>query len=170
MPRFVLLTLTVAVLVASGRVGAADATAVDWWGLDGQTTSVTQYHSGFPSAFRGPNSLDPEAQARETFDLTLFGGLRLWRGAELWVNPEVDQGFGLSNTLGVAGYTSGEAYKVGADAPYVRLHRLFVRQTINLGGDITHVEAGLNQLAGRQSAHRVVVTVGKLAVVDVFDT
>ena len=35
MPRFVLLTLTVVVLVASGRVGAADETPVDWWGLHG---------------------------------------------------------------------------------------------------------------------------------------
>jgi high affinity Mn2+ porin len=170
MPRFVLLTLTVAVLAVSGRVWAADATPVDWWGLHGQSTFVTQYHPGFHAAFSGPNSLEPQAQARETFDLTLIGGLRLWRGAELWVNPEVDQGFGLSNTLGVAGFTSGEAYKVGADVPYFELPRLFVRQTINLGGEVAHIEAGLNQLAGSQTANRVVVTVGKFAVVDVFDT
>src|SRR5262249_2597727 len=170
MPRFVFLTLTVVVLVASGRVWAADEAAEDWWVLHGQTTFVTQYHPGFRSDFRGPNSLDPEAQARETCDLTLYGGLRLWRGAELWVNPEVDQGFGLSNTLGVAGFTSGEAYKVGADAPYFQLPRLFVRQTINLGGEVAHVEAGLNQLASSQTANRVVVTVGKFSVVDVFDT
>src|SRR5215831_18760193 len=106
MSRFVLLTLTVVVLVAIGRVWATDETAMDWWGLHGQTTFVTQYHPRFHSAFRGPNSLDPQAQARETFDLTLYGGLHLWRGAELWVNPEVDQGFGLSKTLGVAGFTS----------------------------------------------------------------
>jgi high affinity Mn2+ porin len=170
MPRFVLLTLLVVVLVASSRVMATDAATEDWWGLHGQTTFVTQYHPGFRSAFRGPNSLDPQAQARETWDLTLYGGLRLWRGAELWVNPEVDQGFGLSNTLGVAGFPSGEAYKVGAAAPYLQLPRLFIRQTINLGGEIAHVEAGLNQLAGRQTANRVVVTVGEFAVVDVFDT
>jgi len=170
MPRFVLLTLTLVVLVANGRVWAADETAVDWWGLHGQTTFVAQYHPGFRSAFRGPNSLDPKVEARETFDLTLYGGLRLWRGAELWVNPEVDQGFGLSSTLGVAGFTSGEAYKVGADAPYFQLPRLFIRQTINLGGEVAHVEAGLNQLASSQTANRVVVTVGKFSVVDLFDT
>ena len=169
MPQFVLLTLTVVVLVASGRVLAAEE-AAEIWGLHGQTTSVTQYHPGFRSAFRGLNSLDSQAQARETFDLTLYGGLRLWRGAELWVNPEVDQGFGLSNTLGVAGFTSGEAYKVGAAAPYFQLPRLFVRQTIALGGETAWVESGLNQLASRQTANRVVVTVGKLSVVDVFDT
>jgi len=161
MSRFVLLTLIVVVLVASGRVLAADETPVDWWGLHGQSTFVTQYHPGFHAAFSGPNSLDPQAQARETFDLTLIAGLRLWWGAELWANPEVDQGFGLSNTLGVAGFTSGEAYKVGAAVPYVELPRLFVRQTLNLGGEVAHIDAGLNQLAGSQTAHRVVVTVGK---------
>jgi high affinity Mn2+ porin len=75
MPRFVLLTLTVAVLVVRGRVGAADETPMEWWGLHGQSTFVTQYHPGFHAAFSGPNSLDPQAQARETFDLTLLGGL-----------------------------------------------------------------------------------------------
>src|SRR5262249_60058906 len=79
MPRFVLFPLTVLVLVVCGRVGAADETTVDWWALHGQTTVVTQYHPGFPSAFRGPNSLDPQTEAQETWDLTLFAGLRLWR-------------------------------------------------------------------------------------------
>src|SRR5262249_22642099 len=92
------------------------------------------------------------------------------RGAALWVNAEVAQGFALSDTLGGAGFTSGEAYKVGADAPYFQLPRLFVRQTINLGGEVAHIEAGLNQLASYQTANRVVVTVGKFSVVDVFDT
>src|SRR5262245_60557858 len=170
MHRFVFLTLTVAVLVASGRVCAADETAVDWWGLHGQSTFVTQYHPGFHAAFSGPNSLNPQAQARETFDLTLIAGLRLWRGAELWTNPEVDQGFGLSNTLDVAGFTSGEAYKVGAAVPYFELPRLFIQQTINLNDEVAHIDAELNQLAGSQTTHRVVVTVGKFAVVDVFDT
>ena len=83
MSRSMLLALLVVVLVASGRVLAADEAAEDWWGFHRQTTFVTQYHPGFHSAFRGPNSLDPQAQARETWDLTLYGGLRLWRGVEM---------------------------------------------------------------------------------------
>src|SRR3989454_12568148 len=98
MPRLVLLTLLVVVLVASSRVLATDEAAEDWWGLHGQTTFVTQYHPGFRSAFRGPNSLDPQAQARETWDLTLYGGLRLWRGGGLWGHPGVGPGFGVSHT------------------------------------------------------------------------
>jgi high affinity Mn2+ porin len=136
----------------------------------GQSTFTAQYHPGFASAFSGPNSLDGHEQARETFDITLYAGLRLWNGAEIWVNPEIDQGFGLSNTLGVAGFPSGEAYKVGAGNPYPRIPRVFLRQTLNLGGDRQTVEADANQLAGTQTADRIVLTAGKFSVVDVFDT
>jgi high affinity Mn2+ porin len=96
--------------------------------------------------------------------------LRLWRGAEFWINPEIDQGFGLSGTFGVAGFPSGEAYKVGEPVPYTRLPRMFVRQTIDLGGEVQKVEATANQFSGSQTADRVVITVGKFSVGDVFDT
>ncbi|HTS52471.1 MAG TPA: carbohydrate porin [Burkholderiales bacterium] len=140
------------------------------WAFHGQTTVVYQYHPAFNSPYQGPHSLTPSAQGKETFDLTLHGGVRLWSGAELWVNPEVDQGFGLSDTLGVAGFPSGEAYKVGSNQPYGRVQRAFLRQTINLGGDTVRIDADLNQLAGTESADRVVITAGKFSVVDIFDT
>jgi high affinity Mn2+ porin len=94
----------------------------------------------------------------------------LWDGAELWVDPEIDQGFGLSNTLGIAGFTSGEAYKVGSAYPYARLQRTFIRQTIDLGGDAQKVDAGINQFGGSQTANRLVLTIGKFSVTDIFDT
>jgi len=31
-----------------------------------------------------------------------FAGVKLWQGAEFWVDPEIDQGFGLSNTEGLS--------------------------------------------------------------------
>ena len=117
------------------------------WAFYAQTTFVYQYHPAFTSPYQGTNSLTPSAQGKETFDLTLFGGVRLWRGAEFWINPEIDQGFGLSNTVGVAGFPSGEAYKVGSTQPYGRIPRAFLRQTINLGGATIKVEADLKQLA-----------------------
>ena len=88
----------------------------------------------------------------------------------MWVNPEIDQGFGLSNTLGLAGFPSGEAYKIGSDDPYMRVPRAFIRQTIDLGGATEKVDADINQFAGKQSADRLVVTVGKFSVSDMFDT
>ena len=144
-------------------------TAPDWFAIHGQATYVHQYDFGFRSPYRGQNSLVP-GQSRETADATLYVGLRLWQGAELWVNPEIDQGFGIAGTLGAAGYTSGEAYKVGAKYPYTRLPRTFVRQTIDLDGEREKVEGGINQLAGTHTANRLVFTIGKFGVTDVFDS
>ena len=80
------------------------------WAIHGQTTYTHQYVPGFQSPYVGPQSLVPN-QARETWDATLYMGLRLWNGAELWVNPEIDQGFGLSDTHGVAGYQAARLTK-----------------------------------------------------------
>ncbi|MES1974246.1 MAG: carbohydrate porin [Pseudomonadota bacterium] len=136
--------------------------------IHGQATFVLQGTPGFASPYVGTNSLTPR-QAKETTDVTLYAGVRPWAGAELWVNPEIDQGFGLSNTLGVAGFPSAEAYKVGKRNPYFRLQRLFFRQTIGLGGEREAVAGIANQLAGSRLTDRIVLTAGKFGVGDVFD-
>jgi high affinity Mn2+ porin len=144
------------------------ALQMDNFAVHGQTTFLEQYDPPYRSPYTGPNSLIPNL-GRETFDATAFLGWRLWDGAELWVNPEIDQGFGLSGTLGVAGFPSGEAYKVGESVPYARVPRAFIRQTINLGGDSEKVDAAANQFGSSQTANRLVFTVGKFAVTDIFD-
>ena len=134
----------------------------------GQATYTEQETDGFHAPYSGPNSLTPNS-GREATDATLFLGARLWNGAELWVNPEADEGFGLDDTLGLAGFPSGEAYKLGRNAPYFRLQRAFIRQTINLGGAVGIADAGPNQFAIPQSSDRLVITLGKISVVDIFD-
>jgi high affinity Mn2+ porin len=145
------------------------ALEMDRFAFHAQATYVNQYDAPFPAPYSGRNSLAANI-GRETADVTLFAGVRLWQGAEAWVNPELDQGFGLSGSVGAAGFPSGKANKVGADYPYTRLHRAFLRQTIDLGGEDQKVDAGLNQFSGSQTSDRLVFTVGKFGVVDVFDT
>jgi high affinity Mn2+ porin len=140
------------------------------WAVFGQLTNVTQRNNVFRSPYSGANSLDPHGGTEETTDATVYLGRRLWRGAEAWINPEVDQGFGLSGTLGAAGFPSGEAYKIGANAPYLRLPRAFVRQYIALGEVEESVETAVNQLAYQRAAKALTITVGKFSVVDIFDT
>ena len=137
--------------------------------VHGQFTYVEQQTSEFNAPYSGPNSLSPDRGA-ETTDATLYLGARLWSGAEGWINGEIDQGFGLDNTLGVAGFPSGEAYKVGKNQPYLRMPRLFIRQTLNLDDTRRTIEASANQLGGARSADRLVITVGKFSIGDVFDT
>jgi len=137
--------------------------------LHGQATFVEQAYPRIRSPYQGPNSLPANGEGRETFDLTLFAGLRLWQGAELWFNPEIDQGFGVGNAHGVAGYPSGEAYKQGSAYPYARIQRAFLRQTIDLGGTSEKVDADTNQFAGTRTADRLVFTVGRFTITDIFD-
>jgi high affinity Mn2+ porin len=137
--------------------------------VHGQTTFIEQYAPPFHAPYQGRNSLDSNA-GREAWETMFAAGLELWPGAELWIDPEIDQGFGLSDTEGVAGYVNGAASKVGAAAPYARIQRAFVRQTIDLGGDTQKVDADQNQFAGSQTSDRLVLTIGKYSVTDIFDT
>lgn len=161
------------IVVFAGAARASDSDDLlvgDDWAIHGQITFVEQFHPAFPSPYRGTNSLDPGNRGDETTGLTLFFGARPWMGGEIWADPEVDQGFGLSNTFGIAAFPSGEAYKVGSAVPYFRLQRLFLRQTFDLGGDEQKVSTGLNQFAGSHTADNLVLTAGKISAVDIFDT
>jgi len=140
------------------------------WAVHGQATNTWLLQPRFRAPYSGPQSLSPANNARETIDATLYAGVRPWSGAEFWVNPEIDQGFGLSNTFGAAGYPSGEAYKKGAVYPYFLIQRAFLRQTLDLGGATEKLDPDLNQLGGTQTADRLVFTIGKYSVVDIFDT
>jgi high affinity Mn2+ porin len=144
--------------------------AVDIFAVHGQATVTDQAYPSFRSPYQGTNSLSGGGQSRETVDLTLSTGVKLWRGAEFWVNPEIDQGFGLDNSHGVAGFLSAEAYKIGLSTPYARLQRAFLRQTINLGGDTENVDDDFTQFKGTRSTDRLVLTVGRFGVNDIFDT
>jgi high affinity Mn2+ porin len=140
------------------------------WAVRGQLTNITQKHSDFPAQYSGPQSLSPDGPAEETTDATLMLGRRLWDGAEFWINPEIDQGFGFNNTMGIAGFPNGGAYKLGNNTPYLRVQRLFVRQTISLAGDRMDVDSAANQLAGNIGVNNVTITAGKFSVTDIFDT
>jgi high affinity Mn2+ porin len=144
-----------------------------------QSTDTQQYHGGFRAAYSGPQSLYAGADTAKTIDADLFLGARVWNRGELYLNPELDQGFGLGlpgppglpyqGTFGVAGYVSGEAYKVGRDSSYARLQRAFVRQTYNLGGEPETVDPDIDQLGGSLAPKHLILTAGKFSVVDVFD-
>jgi high affinity Mn2+ porin len=165
---FSLATMSAGAVAQPAREEAA-ARESDPWVFHAQLTNVTQGHPPFHAPYSGANSLIPHGRTEETTDFTVYAGAALGPNTELWVNPEVDQGFGLSNTLGLAGFSSGEAYKIGANEPYLRLPRLFLRHVVPLGGDVQPVEGAPNQVAGSRAADNLVLTAGKFSVVDIFD-
>jgi high affinity Mn2+ porin len=162
------------VQVSTGNVTtppAGESTGeAEQFSVHGQFTNVTQKHPPITAPYQGPNSLRASEQAMETGDVTLYVGIKLWSGGELYVNPEIDQGYGLSNTVGIAGFPSGEAYKIGNWTPYYRMQRAFVCQTFALDGAQSKVESAPNALAGNKPDNNVTLTVGKFSVVDIFDT
>ena len=155
--------------VAARAYATDDSPAPEWWNLHAQTTYTRQYHPPFNSPYAGANSLNAQTEAAETADVTVFAGVRLWHGAALYADEELDQGFGLSDTLGLAGFSSGEAYKVGSAERYYRMQRVFLRQVFALGGVTERQDSAANQLSGASAIDNVTLTLGKFSVVDIFD-
>ncbi|MBN9544164.1 MAG: carbohydrate porin [Alphaproteobacteria bacterium] len=170
-PPGALMRVCVLLFLSIGIVPAAATERVaEDWALHGQSTVIVQYHPAFRSPYRGTNSLDPGSRGNETVNATAYLGARLWDGGEAWANGEIDQGFGLSNTLGIAAFPNGQGSKVGKSEPYFRLHRLFVRQSFDLGGEEEELAPAANQLGASRTHDNLVITIGKFSAVDVFDT
>ena len=155
----------------SGGSNSGDSWALDpnSWNVHGQLTFIEQAYPAFRSPYQGANSLTSASQTQNTTSATAFLGYRPWEGTEIYVDPELMQGFGLSNTLGVAGFPNGEAQKSDFPIPRIDIARVFVRQTFGLGGEQETIEDGPNQLAGKQDISRITVTAGRFAVLDLFD-
>src|SRR6516225_1982700 len=163
----------------AGTAAAADLTAGDTnapastedqpWNWHAQNTVIAQGYPAFSADYAGPNSLHPGGQTRETISLDLLAGARLWRGAEAHVDGLMWQGFGVSKTLGVEAFPNGEAFRLGTSIPNVNFSRVFIRQTIGLGGQQEKVEDGPLQLAGNRDSSRVTLTLGKMSAKDIFD-
>jgi len=167
-----------AVSVTSSGSDAADARSApaieapathENWNFHVQNTEVVQGYPGFSAQYSGPNSLPPGGETRETVSLDLMAGVRLWSGAEAHIDVLTWQGFGLNNTLGVEGFPSGEAYRVGTQVPNANIARLFIRQTIGFGGEQEDVPDTQLTLAGKQDISRLTFTLGRFSAADIFD-
>jgi len=134
-----------------------------------QATVAVQAHPSFEARYSGRNSMQPDAESATSVVMDLSGGLRLWQGAEAWVQPELAGGRGLSSTLGIAAFPSGEVYRVGNPEPTIVLARVFLRQIFGFGGGRVRVLPGMNQLAGERDRDALTLTAGKVAVPDFMD-
>lgn len=149
---------------------ATSAPELSNWNIHGQTTFIEQAYPRFRSPYQGHNSLPGGGQGRETWTSTAFIGWRFWEGGEFYFDPEITQGLGLGDARGLAGFPNGEAQKAGGIFPKFRPQRYFFRQTFGLGGGQETIEDGPNQLAGKRDIDRITITVGRIAVGDIFDT
>lgn len=144
------------------------------WNLYGQLTWISSFklpfHAPYTNLDGTPDSLLPGFEHSFTGTVTLFFGLRLWPGAELYWVPEVITGRPLSGLTGLGGVIQNfELQKQGSVVPTPYSSRLYLRQTIELGGPSRARTSEPLQLGGRTSDRRIVLTVGNFSVLDFFD-
>jgi hypothetical protein len=168
-PEAILLGVLATSLLGFSGAARAQEVEEEAYGAKFQTTYVWQRKYPFGAAYSGANSLTPEIEKSYSFTATAAFGARLWRGGEAYVDPEVTQGVPLSRLTGLGGFTNGEIARTSGPELTLYAARAFLRQTWSLGGGREKVEADANQLAGSADRRRLVLTVGKLSVLDLFD-
>jgi len=140
------------------------------WNLHFQSTVGAQAYPSFAAEYTGPNSLTPRAQIKDTVSVDVMGGIRLWRGGEFFADVVIWQGYGLSNTLGAAGFPNGEAFRIGKTYPDAYPCRAYLRETIGFGGEKEAADDAPDELRGTKDVRRLTFTVGHLSAKDIFDT
>jgi len=135
-----------------------------------QATYIYQYQPAFHAAYTGINSLQSAMDKENSITSTLFLGVRLWKGAEIYINPEIAGGSGLSGAYGLAASTNGETFRVGDPAPTLYLARGMFVQTIQLGPDgDSYIPEGANELGGSKPNNYLRLSIGKMSLADIFD-
>jgi len=144
------------------------------WNFYGQFTTIGFYKPPFHAAYTDLNgsnsSLRPNTETSFTSTLSLFFGLRLRPGTELYIVPEAIAETTLSNLKGLGGATENfELQKVGALRPTAYRSQYLVRQTFGFGGQSLELPSGQMQLGEHADSRRLVFTVGNFSALDIFD-
>jgi hypothetical protein len=147
----------------------------DSWNAYGQFTYISSWKPSFYAPYTNLNgsinSLLPTAERSFTGTATIYLGLRLWKGGEAYLVPELisEQPFSQLRGLGSA-IQNFELQKGGATVPQIYKSRLFLKQTIGLGGKSEVEESGPLQLGTRYDSRRLVFVAGNFTILDFFDT
>ena len=155
--------------VAKGQDTLATSTPAQRVNLHFQATYIYQYKPKFEAKYSGPNSLKATEEKENSLTATLYLGVRLWKGAEVYINPELAGGSGLSGAFGLGASTNGETFRVGDPAPTLYLARGYFKQTIALGDRLLSIDDQQNQLETKESNTYLRFLLGKLSLGDVFD-
>ncbi len=144
------------------------------WNLYGQTTFISNFHSGFSAAYTNlngsTNSLNDNAEHGFTATMTFYAGLKLWQGGEIYAVPEIISEKPFSELKGLGGVIQNfELQKNGLAQPTAYKSRLFLTQTFNLGGDKVHLDSSAMQLGKTVDSRRLVIKAGNFSILDFFD-
>jgi hypothetical protein len=140
-----------------------------WWWLSGQVNLISQSHGAFTSPYEGDNSLRPRPEQALSSVWTVYAGVTLPRHTEILLDVESAGGRGLSDALGLAGFTNLDVVRnptLGA-RPY--LARAMVHVTLPLSRELVDTTPNAFALAAHVPVRRLEIRVGRLSLADVFD-
>jgi hypothetical protein len=139
-----------------------------WW-ISGQDNIISQWHPSFSAKYSGPNSFLSHSEHAVSNVATLFTGLQLTRTTEIFMHFEEAAGGGLSDALGLAGFTNLDVVRnpTLGKAPYIA--RGMIRQIIPLSEEKVEEERNPWYLATQVPARRLEFRFGKMGVNDFFD-
>jgi high affinity Mn2+ porin len=139
-----------------------------YW-ISGQANIVLQWHPEFPAKYSGPNSLHPEAENATSKIYTLFLGYELTHTTEVFLDLESAGGHGISEALGLAGFTNLDVVRNPSlgETPY--LARVMLRQIIPLTSERVEADRDEFHLATSLPARRIEFRVGKFGLADFID-
>jgi high affinity Mn2+ porin len=138
--------------------------------ISGQANIIFQTHPPFPAAYSGPNSLHSNYEKATSQVYTLFAGLQITHTTEIFGDMESAGGRGISDALGLAGFTNLDVVRNPSLGSTPYLARLMLRQIIPLSSESVSAERGPFGLATALPARRIEIRVGKFSLVDFLDT
>jgi high affinity Mn2+ porin len=143
------------------------------WLISGQANIIFQGHGPFHSPYEGTNSLLSRGEYKTSLLGTLFLGAQVSRNprynTDAIVNIESSGGRGISEALGLAGFTNLDVVRnpnLGS-TPY--LARVQIHQTIGLTDKLVESERTPFSLATEAPERRFELHVGKMSLPDYFD-
>lgn len=144
------------------------STTTRWW-ISGQDNIIFQWHPAFHAAYTGPNSFRAHSESAVSNVSTLYTGLSLTRTTEIFVDIEEASGGGLSDALGLAGFTNLDVVRNPqlSKAPY--LSRGMIRQIVPLSHEMVEEQRDPWHMATEVPVRRLEFRFGKMGVNDFFD-
>ena len=141
--------------------------------ISGQANIIFQTHPNFHSPYEGVNSLTAPFEYKVSLLGTLYTGLQVpgtHRLLEvLFGRRSCRRARGLSQALGLAGFTNLDVVRNPNLGPIPYVARWVITQTIPLSSETVEFERGPFSLATQVAVRRLVFHLGKMSAPDLFD-
>ncbi len=143
-----------------------------YW-LSGQANIIYQGRLPFHSPYQGPNSFRNSAEYKTSLIGTLYAALRpthsIRDNTDLILDIESAGGRGLSQALGLAGFTNLDVVRNPNLGPTPYLARYQIHQVLGLTAETVPQQPGPFALASAVPLRRVEFRIGKMTLPDFFD-